>query len=187
VDSDGQMLNFQFAGQLLTTRRVVDIDPLTSCQFVDLCRTLESTLQSNGVAPALKSRATLLNILTLYFEQPLDPQSQLLHRGLVRFRELLSKHACDEVSISDLADQSGIAEARVGELFRRQYGIRPVEMRTQIRLERARDMLATTALNVKQVAHQCGYPDAQYFSKVFRKQFGLSPAEIIHRYRSTDK
>ncbi|HYF49843.1 MAG TPA: helix-turn-helix transcriptional regulator [Planctomycetota bacterium] len=182
---DEAHLEFSFGNQTQIMPRVLELDALTACQLVELCRLLAGSMQSAGVASALKARGALLNLLALYFSQGPNEGSKTLHRGMARLRELLVKHACDETSLADLAHSAGVAPTHAGELFRKEFGIRPVEFRTQIRLEKARDMLATTTLNIKEVARKCGYPDPLYFSKLFRRHFGLSPGEIIHRYRTS--
>ena len=48
---------------------------------------------------------------------------------------------------------------------------------TDVRIEAARQYLATTNLSIGEIAHQTGYGSANYFSKVFRQETGASPNE----------
>jgi AraC-like DNA-binding protein len=183
-EAGAQHLQFTFCEQMQKMPRLLALDALTACQFVEHSRALDAALHASGITSLLKSRGTLLQLLSLYFSHAGQEGSKTLHRGMARLRELLVKHACEDTALSELAASAGVAPTHAGELFRKEFGVRPVEFRTQIRLEKARDMLASSTFNIKEVARKCGYPDPLYFSKLFRRHFGLSPAEIIHRYRS---
>lgn len=56
-----------------------------------------------------------------------------------------------------------------------------MEYLTQRRLEYALHLLLTSDLPVAQVAEACGFGDASYFGKRFRKQMGLTPSQYRHR------
>jgi transcriptional regulator GlxA family with amidase domain len=61
--------------------------------------------------------------------------------------------------------------------------MRPVAYRTALRLARARELLATTAMNVGAVARATGFADPLYFSRAFRRRFGISPREMLRNFR----
>ena len=52
-----------------------------------------------------------------------------------------------------------------------------VELITDLRMELAQKLLAQKELPVKEIAGRCGYSDQFYFSRIFKKQTGLSPKE----------
>ncbi|MEM6517082.1 MAG: ATP-binding protein [Bacteroidota bacterium] len=54
------------------------------------------------------------------------------------------------------------------------------ELIQSVRLEVASELLKTQRLNVSEVAFQTGFTSSSYFSKVFKKKFGISPSEITH-------
>lgn len=64
-------------------------------------------------------------------------------------------------------------------LFKKEVGITPLEYVTNLRMKKAETMLATTwttDYSVSEIAVLCGYEDALYFSRVFKKHFGCSPS-----------
>jgi AraC-like DNA-binding protein len=65
-------------------------------------------------------------------------------------------------------------------LFRRRLGASPHQFLLDARMRRSAALLASTDLQVKQIAGRCGYEPAQ-FSKLFRKRMGLWPTEFRHR------
>ena len=69
-------------------------------------------------------------------------------------------------------------------LFKKEVGITPLEYMTRLRMKKAGAML--TALDprnhsIAEVAHMCGYDDALYFSRVFKKAYGVSPSAYAGR------
>lgn len=62
-------------------------------------------------------------------------------------------------------------------LFRKEVGITPRQYLTERRLENAAHTLALTGggQNIAQIARQCGFNDPLYFSKLFKRQYGVSP------------
>jgi AraC-like DNA-binding protein len=54
-------------------------------------------------------------------------------------------------------------------------GQTPAARLRDVRLERARDRLAAEDRSVTEIGLECGFASAQYFSRVFRRQFGVAP------------
>jgi len=65
----------------------------------------------------------------------------------------------------------------LNQLFRKHLGISIFKMLENIRMEAARNILQTRALSIKYTANEVGYTDETYFSKVFKKHTGSSPAQ----------
>jgi AraC-like DNA-binding protein len=50
-----------------------------------------------------------------------------------------------------------------------------------IRMKKAAELLLKKELTVAEIAYQVGYNDRKYFSKEFKKQYGLTPTEFMHQ------
>jgi AraC family transcriptional regulator, arabinose operon regulatory protein len=66
-------------------------------------------------------------------------------------------------------------------LFHKDMGMTLVAYRTRLRLSRARHLLSSTAMPVAQVAREVGFGDASYFTRAFRRTFGLSRGNSCDR------
>ncbi len=66
-------------------------------------------------------------------------------------------------------------------IFKQEVGMTPRQFLTEIRLENAAKILgmAEAGLNISQVARQCGYNDPLYFSKMFKRKYGVSPKNYV--------
>jgi AraC-like DNA-binding protein len=144
---------------------------------------MKTAFDRQDVAGGILARSLFMELFAIYIDLPDDDSVFVGHRALARFCELLQSKSCDDVSIEDLAGQAGITADHLRELFRLRFGMRPLEYRTGLRLARARELLSTSTLNVKEVAHKVGFSDALYFSRVFKQHFGMSPSDTIRRFR----
>ncbi len=89
----------------------------------------------------------------------------------------IHEHYMEALSIHELARQNGVNENQLYYIFRKNTGMGAGQYLTNYRLNRAREMLVTGHLPVKEIAAGVGCPDPLYFSRSFRKRFGLSPSE----------
>ncbi len=84
------------------------------------------------------------------------------------------------LSQSAVADAFGISVYTLSRLFKNQVGLGFSEYITGKRLDSAKEMLLTTRLPVNVIAETVGIPSLSYFSRLFKLNFGVSPA----KYRS---
>lgn len=168
----------------IRTSRVKALDQPAAAAVVERFTALHAVARRQDAVGRLAAAGRLGELLAYFFDLPHLAPTQPGQRALGRFRELLMQHACDPVGIEQLAKRAGATADHLRDLFRDRYGQRPVEFRTGVRLSRAREMLAGGQGNVGEVARAVGYPDPLYFSRAFRKQFGLAPREVLRSYRS---
>lgn len=88
--------------------------------------------------------------------------------------EYIHRHYTEELRIADLAEAEHLSESRFREVFRRTFGCAPSEYIIGLRLQHARDLLNGTDLTIAEIAELCGYGDALYFMRLFRKKTGMS-------------
>lgn len=91
------------------------------------------------------------------------------------------------LSPSSLAAAEGVSAPYLSTVFRRETGKTLSAYLRDKRMEQAAQLLAGTHLQVQSVALHCGILDVQYFSKLFRRQFGCTPKEYRERARQTKK
>lgn len=68
-------------------------------------------------------------------------------------------------------------------LFKKEVGITPLEYLTRVRMKKAETMLSAMSndYSVAEIARLCGYDDALYFSRVFKKSFGCAPSAFARQ------
>lgn len=89
----------------------------------------------------------------------------------------------NEISVGELAAQYAQSREHFIRSFRSFMGVSPHRYRQKRRMDHARLLLADTDLPISRVAEEVGFADAQYFSRIFKKEVGVSPLA----YRRTEK
>jgi AraC-like DNA-binding protein len=110
----------------------------------------------------------------------------LLHhdtfRRLCRGRDLLAAEYQSRVLLAQAAREACLSEFHFHRLFRATFGQTPHHFLTRLRMDRARQMLASER-TVTEVCFEVGYESLGSFSSKFRAQFGRSPVEFQREIR----
>lgn len=89
-------------------------------------------------------------------------------------------HRCD-LSLMELSTTFGMSKTILCQQFKDAFGITIGDHILNCRMQGAREMMDEGYRNVSYVAEKCGYEDAGYFSKCFKKYFGISPKDYCER------
>lgn len=103
-----------------------------------------------------------------------------LSRGQVisrTFKELVNQHFRQQKRVQQYADLLAVTPRHLNELIKTQTGQSPSYWILAMEILEAKYQLKYTTRTIAEVADDIGYPDAAYFSKVFRKVTGLSPLQ----------
>ena len=87
-------------------------------------------------------------------------------------------------SPAKLAAVVNLSPSRLHQLFKEETGQPPARYLRQLRMRRARELLETTHLSVKQVMACVGLTDESHFVRDFKKSYGLTPARYRERFMS---
>ena len=89
----------------------------------------------------------------------------------------MAEHKSDsEVTVSSVAAMSGLSPAYFRRVFAKYTGTSPQSYFINLKIDRAKELLALEWLSVSEVAEESGFSDFCYFSRIFKKYTGLSPA-----------
>ena len=89
--------------------------------------------------------------------------------------EYIAYHYREKIKINELADYIGVNRSYLTSSFKKAIGCSPQEYLVNLRMEKARDMLRNTGMQINAVAAAVGYQDQLAFSKIFKQHFGTSP------------
>ena len=90
-------------------------------------------------------------------------------------------HFCDSLSTKSLAEHFFVTEAHLSRAFHARYGLTVTAHIRNLRMEYAQRLLSQTDASVSSIALNTGYPDVNYFSRLFRRHTGLTPTEFRSR------
>jgi len=97
-----------------------------------------------------------------------------------RYKSKFSHSALEstmELNIEEMAKHSGISPSYLCALFNKQFSKGPITIALELKLKYAERLLCEPYLSIKEIAHSCGFGDANYFSRFFRKYHKCSPEE----------
>src|SRR5215218_2789874 len=86
-----------------------------------------------------------------------------------------------------LAESVNLSPSRLHQLFKRETGVPPARYLRLLRMRRARGLLETTHLSVKQVMARVGVTDESHFVRDFKKTYGLTPARYRERFQNDNQ
>ncbi|HEY3376694.1 MAG TPA: AraC family transcriptional regulator, partial [Armatimonadota bacterium] len=90
--------------------------------------------------------------------------------------DLLRQHH-GRISPGELAESLYVSPDYLRHLMREYTARSPIRHALELRLQRACDLLLTSALSIKEIGQRCGFDDQAYFSRLFKKGIGLSPSQ----------
>lgn len=111
-------------------------------------------------------------VSTRQVEDPLIAQCQ----------DWIAKRPTVEAPVASMIRLSGLPERTFKRRFRKAAGMSPLEYVHAIRLEEAKSLLETSELTLDALAERVGYEDATFFSRLFRRSVGLTPAQYRRRF-----
>jgi transcriptional regulator GlxA family with amidase domain len=106
-------------------------------------------------------------------------------RRIERTIAYMKEHLHQPLQAAALASRANVSLSHYFALFKRLTGCTPIDYFIHLRMERAREMLESTALTVKEVAAALGYDDPFYFSRVFKSTSGLAPTDYRYAQRKS--
>lgn len=93
----------------------------------------------------------------------------------------ISANYSQDISLSELADMNHISEEHLSRSFKKEMGSSISTHIGNIRIKKAAELLKSTNLSISEIAMYIGYSDNNYFVKVFKKRYGMTPSA----YRSS--
>jgi AraC-like DNA-binding protein len=84
----------------------------------------------------------------------------------------------ERLDVAALASAAGYSRYHFSRLFSASEGMSPARYIRRLRMEEAVSALRSTQSTIKTVARACGFADANYFAKAFRRSFGMSPRDF---------
>lgn len=98
-------------------------------------------------------------------------------RSFQHSKEYMHRNFASEICIGELACMENLSVSRYRAAFRAHTGLSPSEYLAGLRMRNACTMLEQTDLSIQEIAQASGYEDSLYFSRIFRKNIGLSPSQ----------
>lgn len=158
--------------------------PQTLTPFSDCIYAIYQRQTKPGALNELYCNKYLTDLITLCYEEGslTHHESSNIGEKLESVRAYLEEHYMDKLSLDELSEHFFISKYHLAREYRRCFGITIGNDITARRVSRAKSLLRFTQDSIEEISTSCGFSDAGYFIKVFKRQENMTPLEYRHKW-----
>jgi AraC-like DNA-binding protein len=187
------LIHLNYAEQLMQQRIVFDHIVDEKEQLVPLLHELIAEHESRLLGCALALKSLVLQILVIlirnhiqkiYTKKRFDLRISSLNqlKSVIAF---IHEQYTESITVHELAERALMSEAHFCRTFKKLYGKTVVAYINTLRVDQAEKLLQNSPLTITEIALNVGFNDANYFSRVFKQQKGITPQTERNRIRQT--
>lgn len=101
-----------------------------------------------------------------------------------KVKRFLERNFDRKVGLEDAAAAIAVSPQYLSRIFKEHAGTGFADFRARVKIDRSKEMLATTGYNVNQISEKLGYENAETFIRAFKKLEGMTPSEYRSKQRT---
>jgi len=98
-------------------------------------------------------------------------------RYVAEVKKYLQDNVDKKMSIKEICTHFGVGQTTLMKRFRSNCGIGVIEYFTALKIEKAKELISSTAMSFSEIAEMLSFSSSNYFSRVFKDRTGLTPTE----------
>ncbi|GEM_PF-236715 len=106
---------------------------------------------------------------------------------ILRTKEIIEKRISENISLDEIADSMNMSKFYLCHLFKKRANMTLTDWKNYLKIKKAKELLANSDLKITDVAFECGFSNASYFSEIFTKSEKISPTGYRDVLRETRK
>jgi len=167
------------------------VDGFDEEQMEQSFQQLISLYQNPSITSPLRIKAVLLSMISLFIELSIEQQHTIRPLAtadtnkIQTILEYIEQHLTCQMTIDELAALVHFHPQYLILYFKSMMGVSPIAYINRKRLEKAKQLLTNRVLTIGEIASQLGM-EAYYFSRLFKKETGLSPSDYRGLLASAD-
>ena len=159
-------------------------------ELMALCKQITNDLKT---PQAFKDFALKINVNQLWLlilrathEQfipikPVNPSMVKKEQLIEEIKYYIENNYAKDLTLEKIAHYLYVTPTYISKIFKEETGDTPINYLINVRMSQAKRLLKNTDLSIKQVSTEVGYEDSLYFSKLFKKNIGLSPSHYASK------
>jgi len=177
IDKNGKIVPLDF---LFNAEGFLDIKTIRPEFYTALLRQIyqHHTLEQKGNRTKAKSALYFAMLSELIVESEKNSCSPQANKDIDKLCQIIISSPAKRMSLQEMADICGMSTRSFSSSFRNVTGFSPNNFQIHVRCEKAKLMLEDTALSIKQIAFELGYPNPFSFSLQFSKFTGRTPKNL---------
>ena len=116
-------------------------------------------------------------------EKSHDSPGVSVDKRVEKILEMMAADVREEVSLSEFAQSVNLSVWRLSHIFKSDVGLPPIKYLKLLRMERAKGLLESSFLSVKEIAYRVGLNDESHFVRDFKSTYGHSPTTYRAQFK----
>lgn len=148
----------------------------------------ECTLAMNGILcqlPVMKTPEDFISAVDSSLKELVLKNTAMTDSTTLSFRikQYVEVNFKEQITLTDLSNNFGYTPSYINRIFKKDYGLSPLQYLTNLRICRAKDLLKRNPdINISAIAESVGYSDPRYFSRIFKNEIGMTPSEWVQSF-----
>lgn len=185
ITENGKIIGYMMFGQITDHKGKEEF----RAQMDILCKEYNADSNVSELVKKIKYRSKkqihaaskILEACTGYIQ--LKEMVLLSEKRLIdRIEEYVEAHISEEITIENLCKEFKLSRTRLYDLMRQYISGGVASFVRKKRLQHAKKLILTTKKAIAEVASDCGFTDYNYFLRVFKQEFGISPKKMSKIY-----
>lgn len=139
-----------------------------------------------GPEDEIRMKTSVLNILYELYLDTCNPVNRMQNspygKAINQSIDFINNHFNQKISLKQLSDVADLSPNYFHKIFTELMKITPNDYITAVRLNKAKELLLGTNLQIYNIADQCGFNNVSYFSALFKKSFHITPLDFRNRH-----
>lgn len=136
----------------------------------------ESSIGENMNLPTLCALASLILTSVQRAEKLSSERDEKKASYAAAAKLYIDANYKQDLSLTAIAETVFVSRHYISHIFKRDYGVSPIEYLIKKRISIAQQMLLNSSLSITEIAQEVGYKDPLYFSQIFKQHMGMSPS-----------
>ena len=134
-------------------------------------------------SPSTAAKAEALSVFYTIYAHIMDAANpEYIAKGAISMaqdakRRIDLNYKDPALTVLSVAEDIGISEVYLRRIFKARMGVSPSQYITAVRLSKARELMSYPFVSLEDCALQSGFSSLQYFCRIFKKEFGISPGK----------
>jgi len=155
----------------------VQFNCVDQSDLLTLIHLLEQFLLTKTTQDVRNSLITaILEDISLKVYENINNQG-IIHSRLKSIIDYIHSNLQAKITVNSLAEMFGYSEKYIFNLFKRHLNVSPRQFINNCKMEFAKSMLMNSEYTVQYIAYHLSYGNPQYFMRLFKKTFGITPTE----------
>jgi len=129
----------------------------------------------------------LVSLLCLRCKRRSDSDKNKNIPKIMEIASYIMHNYTEKLTLDSLCEMSYYSRRHFTRLFRECYNMSPIDFLNQIRIQKAEELLASTALSVTEIAFKCGFSDSIFFCRRFKQCNGVTPLYFRKHFQTDDE